>query len=292
MDVAMEFKKHIVYSTIALAAALLSIILSPLRAIDLRLSIAIQPIVYSLFTYNILCKKEKMNNTFFLVIAIYIGIFSIELPIRIMNWEDTLGTVLPLVCTCMGIFNTYLYHRYRLKSVSMIFITGLIWIYCIFYGQKNLMNYINFNHISSSVCISNNIGDAIVYKTTDDSLCLRDLKHKYLLLDFWNSECGVCYKKFPLIQELYDKYKLCDDVLISGIFVKSKYDKDLGGGKNILLKRGYTFPTFATEQETDFFRKSGVKVYPTVLILDEDRNIVYIGSVDEASDKLKELLND
>ncbi len=154
------------------------------------------------------------------------------------------------------------------------------------------MNYINFSHISSSVCISNGIGNVIIYKTTDDSLCLRDLKQKYLLLDFWNSGCGVCYAKFSLIQELYDKYKQRDDILIGGVFVKSKRDKNLDAGETILRKRGYTFSTFATEKETDFFRKSGVKVYPTVLILDEDRNIVYIGGVDDASGKLKKLLND
>lgn len=154
------------------------------------------------------------------------------------------------------------------------------------------MNYISFGYISSSVCISNGIGDAIIYKTTNDSLCLRDLKHKYLLLDFWNSGCGVCYTKFPLIQELYDKYEQRDDILISGVFVKNKCDKDLGVGESILLKRGYTFPTFATEQETDFFQKSGVKVYPTVLILDEERNIVYIGGLDDAFGKLEKVLND
>lgn len=289
----MKFKKYAKYCTIVLIAALLLIILSPLRAVDIRLSIAIQPIVYSLFTYIVLCKKDKMNcGAFVLVVAVYLGVCSIELPVHIINWEGTLGTVLPLACTCIGIFITYLYHRYRLKSVSMIFAACLVWLYCIFYGQAFLMNYISFGYISSSVCISNGIGDAIIYKTTNDSLCLRDLKHKYLLLDFWNSGCGVCYTKFPLIQELYDKYEQRDDILISGVFVKNKRDKDLGVGESILLKRGYTFPTFATEQETDFFQKSGVKVYPTVLILDEERNIVYIGGLDDAFGKLEKVLND
>lgn len=154
------------------------------------------------------------------------------------------------------------------------------------------MNYIKFSHISSSVCISNGIGNVIIYKATDDSLCLRDLKQKYLLLDFWNSGCGVCYAKFPLIQELYDKYKQRDDIFIGGVFVKNERDKNLDTGKRILLKEGYTFPTFATEQETNFFQKSGVKVYPTVLILDEKRNIVYVGSLDDAPDKLEKLLDD
>lgn len=289
----MGFKEYAGYCVIAFIAALLLILLSPLRTVDVRLSIAIQPIVYFLFTYIVLCKKEKINcRAFVSVVAIYLGVCSVELPIRIINWERTLGTIFPLACTCIGIFTAYLYHRYRRRSVSIIFTTCLIWLYCIFYGQKYLTNFINFGRISSSVHISNGIGNAIIYKTTDDSLCLRDLRHKYLLLDFWNSGCGVCYAIFPLLQELYDKYGQRDDILISGVFVKNKHDKNLSVGKNILFKEGYTFPTFATGQETEFFQKSGVKVYPTVLILDEERSIVYIGSLDSASGKLKKLLND
>lgn len=105
----MKFKKYAKYCTIVLIAALLLIILSPLRAVDIRLSIAIQPIVYSLFTYIVLCKKDKMNcGAFVLVVAVYLGVCSIELPVHIINWEGTLGTVLPLACTCIGIFITYL----------------------------------------------------------------------------------------------------------------------------------------------------------------------------------------
>lgn len=147
----MEFKEYAKYCVIAFIAALLLIILSPLRAVDIRLSIAIQPIVYFLFTYIVLCKRNKINcRAFISVIAIYLGICSIEFPIRIISWERTLGTIFPLVCTCISIFTAYLYHRYRHKSVSMIFTACLIWLYCIFYGQEYLINYINFGHISSS----------------------------------------------------------------------------------------------------------------------------------------------
>lgn len=293
MDVVMAFKKYTKYCVITFIAVLLVAILSLLRAVDIRLSIAIQPIVFSFFTYRVLCAKDKMNcSAFVSVMAICLGACSLELPIRIIHWEETLGTVLPLVCTCISIFSTYLYYQYRFKSVLIILAACFIWIYCIFGGQKHLMNYIDFGHISSSICVSNGIGNAIIYKTTGDSLCLRDLKQKYLLLDFWNAGCGVCYMKFPLIQELYDKYKQRDDIFISGVYVKNKRDEHLDLGASILLERGYTFSTFVTEQETDFFQKSGIKVYPTVLILDEDRNIVYMGSVDDVSDKLKKLLND
>lgn len=284
-------KKIKAFCLIALISVLLYIVLSPLRAIDIRLSTAIQSIIYLLFTYFALKKGKKKGYSATLVaIAIFFGVALIDFPIRIPDWELVLISVLPTACSLIGIIIAYLYYQYRLKSVLAIF--ALIWLYCISYGQRQIMNYINYGHTSPHVHLSTGIGDAIVYQSVDDSVRLNDLEHKYIVLDFWNSGCGHCYKKFPMFQQLYDKYKLRKDVFIGSVFVKYKKNETFNTGDSILAKKNYTFPTLATESKSAFFQESGVRVFPTILILNERRDIIYKGDLDRACDELEEMLHD
>lgn len=188
-------KKVIIFCLVVLTSVLLYILLSPLRVIDIRLSIAVQSIVYSLFTYLSL-RKRKYYSAVLVVTAILLGVCAIDFPLRILNWKGSLLSILSTICSMAGILIAYLYYQYRLKSVLVIF--ALIGLYCISYGQWQLLNYVNYGHISPYVHISNGIGDAIVYTSVNDSTRLKDLEHKYIVLDFWNSSCGHCYKAFHI----------------------------------------------------------------------------------------------
>ena len=126
----------------------------------------------------------------------------------------------------------------------------------------------------------------------NDSTRLKDLEYKYIVLDFWNSSCGHCYKAFPIFQKLYDQYKQRNDVFIGSVFVKRKKNETYDTGDSILTKKNYTFPTFATEPKSAFFQKSGVRVFPTILILNEKRDIIYQGNLNSARDKLEDILHD
>lgn len=282
-------KKVIIFCLVVLTSVLLYILLSPLRVIDIRLSIAVQSIVYSLLTYLSL-RKRKDYSAVLVVTAIFLGVCAIDFPLRILNWKGSLLSILSTICSMAGILIAYLYYQYRLKSVLGIY--ALIGLYCISYGQWQLLNYVNYGHVSPYVHISNGIGDAIVYTSVNDSTRLKDLEHKYIVLDFWNSSCGHCYKAFPTFQKLYDQYKQRNDVFIGGVFVKRKKNETYDTGDSILTKKNYTFPTFATEPKSAFFQESGVRVFPTILILNEKRDIIYQGNLDSARDKLEDILHD
>lgn len=63
-------KKVIIFCLVVLTSVLLYILLSPLRVIDIRLSIAVQSIVYSLLTYLSL-RKRKDYSAVLVVTAIF-----------------------------------------------------------------------------------------------------------------------------------------------------------------------------------------------------------------------------
>lgn len=280
-------------SLIVLASVLLYIGLSPLRAIDVRLSVAVQPLVYFFFSYISFRKGERKGHNILPVFtAIILGILILDLPMRIKDWNITYCSILPSVCSLISTVVAYSYYKNGRKAIPVVIVAIFLWIYCIFWGQEKLWNYKSFGHFSPIVNISNGIGDAIVYESSHDSLRLKDLKHKYLFLDFWNSGCGFCYKKFPSLQKLYDEYQQRDDVFVSSVFVNYRKNETLDSGDSILAKLNYTFPVLSTKRDAVFFLKSGVKAFPTVLILDEKRNVIYMGRFDEASDYLKKILDD
>ncbi len=78
-----------------------------------------------------------------------------------------------------------------------------------------------------------------------DSLKLSRYKDKIILFDFWASWCSTCIYKFPVLEQLQEKYK--NDLVV--ILVDSKETKDtparilgiLTGTKPPFLKTG--FPT-------------------------------------------------
>lgn len=300
MVVATEFEdmrekiKYVKFLLIVLfISMLLMIVQSSMNAINILLTLTIEPIVYFIFTYMVLQRGEKKGyNTFLCTIAVFLGRIAIELPIRIKDFEPTMQSILPPICCIISIFVAYLYYRYKHKAIPIVILGSLIWIYCIFYGQTALSNYRKFGHVSSSVHISNAISNTVIYKSDDDSLSLKDLKYKYLFLDFWNSGCGYCYETFPALQKLYGKYKSRNDVFIGSVFVAYRNNETPNAGDSILRKKNYSFLKLATNQHSEFFGESGVKVYPTVLILDEKKTIIFIGNFDKASKKLEELLND
>ena len=272
-------------------SALLMVVLCPLSAVNLYLTLIIQPIVYFIFTYLVLRKAEKKGCSLLgCAGAVFLGRIAMELPIRIMDFEGTFATILPPVCCMISIVLAYIYYRYKRKAILFVILGSLIWLYCIFYGQKGILNYCNTGHFFPSVHISNFISEAVVYKSSDDSLRLKDLKYKYLLLDFWSSHCGYCYEQLPELQLLYDQYKSREDIFVGGVFVKVRTDSSLNLGDRILRKNNYSFPTLATHMGSEFLLKSGVKSYPTTLIVDEHGTIILMGSLNDAADKLKELL--
>lgn len=280
------YKFSIYLFLILIFSILLMIILSPLNAANILLTIAVEPIVYFIFTFLILLWGEKKGyNTFACVVAVFLGRIAIELPIRIRHFEDTLFTILPVVCCIISIFVSYLYYRFKYKAIFATVIGVAIWLYCIFGGQKALMHYTNFGNCSLQVNVSNE-----VVHTLGDSLRIEDLKYKYLFLDFWSANCGVCYKEFPTLQKLYDNNSR-KDLFIGSVFVKYANNKNLSIGDSIIKSKDYTFPVFAVNAGSGLKIKSGIKVYPTVLIIDSNGIIIYAGSIEEASDKLEELLD-
>lgn len=115
----------------------------------------------------------------------------------------------------------------------------------------------------------------------------KTLEGKVVLFDFWYIGCGPCYVKFPELQRIYEKYQFNDQVAVYAVNRFMERDKP-GRVFEELEKKGYSFPVLAGDQEImDAF---GVYVYPTVALLDQSGNVVFMGKLDGVEERIEMLL--
>ena len=114
------------------------------------------------------------------------------------------------------------------------------------------------------------------------------LKGKLVIFDFWYIGCRPCWVKFPELEKLHQRYQSSDEVAIYAVNRPMSYDKP-GALFTRIEDKGYTFPVLEGTQEV--MDDLEIYVYPTVLILNKEGQVVFKGEIEAAADKLEELLN-
>ena len=92
-----------------------------------------------------------------------------------------------------------------------------------------------------------------------------------------------------MLQQLYDNYQDRNDVLVASVFVRYRAGEELEAGKDIIREEGYTFPVYAVHRNSSLISHADIEVFPTVLILDRDKTVLFKGSLDKAVEKMETL---
>lgn len=122
-----------------------------------------------------------------------------------------------------------------------------------------------------------------------DSLNLKTLQHKYVVLDFWGSWCGWCIMGFPKMKKYYEKYN--GDIEIVGIACKDKESK----WRKVVAEHELKWLNVINDKTEgrDLTKLYQVYSYPTKIIIDRDRNIVgrFSGEKPEFYSRMDELMS-
>ena len=105
-----------------------------------------------------------------------------------------------------------------------------------------------------------------------DTVSLKQLRGKVVLLDFFYKSCYPCRLAIPHLQKLHKKYNELDVVVI-GIDAVDKNTDDL---KAMLDKDGVTYTVLLAEK--DIAKQYQVTAFPTIYILDAGGKVFYASS--------------
>ena len=114
------------------------------------------------------------------------------------------------------------------------------------------------------------------------------LKGKIILFDFWFVGCGPCWVKFPDLQRLYEQYESNPIVEIYAVNRPMEQDKP-GALFSRIEDKEYTFPVLKGTQE--IMDALDVYKYPTVMLINANGEMVFMGELESAEEKLKTMLD-
>lgn len=150
----------------------------------------------------------------------------------------------------------HLKHKKTYLKISYI----LILIFIGVYGFVNFRFFVN-NIFAHKIEIS----PKMIYSYLDKDIRLDTVKNKILVLDFWTSNCGVCFKKFPDFEKLHKKYKRNPNINLYAVNIPSSFDT-LNQAKYKIGKYNYSFPILYAKSDT-IPKLLGFNTYPHFVIL-------------------------
>lgn len=279
-------KIFITFSLLILCSLLIELATSWLRGVDFRLSCTIGCIVYFVFTVFCLKRYSVRLKASYILCAILLGYLALNLPFRVLYFKDTLISLPDVACRLLGIitgFAFYCTHR-RLLRWAMPGVTLAMCLFMSFGGHMMWIDELNYGDIGA---VTAKHSAMRFIDEQRDTLSVTAWEGKIVVLDFWTTSCGICFKKFPQVQRLYDKYK--DNSKVTLYAVNDPLESDNKDQLfNLLREKGYTFPLLLACDSTSSYMK--VRAYPAVLVLDTVGNVAYRGRIEIAEKKVEKML--
>ncbi|MGV9003024.1 TlpA family protein disulfide reductase [Flavobacterium sp.] len=144
-----------------------------------------------------------------------------------------------------------------------------------FVQQIDFYGSISGNEVYS---LNENNFEVLDYKESK-KINLSKLDNKIIVLDFWNNNCAVCYKKFPTYKILSDKYKNSKNV---EFYLVNSYEdvQEIKEGQLIADSLNYNLNNYFQERKIS----ENLKIFgfPTVLVLKRNK-IIFRGSIETLS---------
>jgi len=284
---------------IVVFSLLIELITSPLRGYDIfgipggfRLCSVVTFALYFLFV-NFMSKKHASKlKPQQILLASLIGCCLIQIPLRLFDFTGSLVSLPDFLFHLFGIFMGYFFYvsgKYLKSGIVLISLFCCIFLYS--KGYDLWLHKLNFDTFTGM--IAEKYQSPIIFQNDErENISLDNLEGEYIVLDFWTSSCGVCFRKFPEVQRVYDKWRDNEQIQLYGVFCRyEKNEETPATGTKILQERGYTFPSLSLDIKTPMLKELGVNSYPTVLIFNnKDRTLIFRGSIEYAEKLLNKIL--
>lgn len=121
----------------------------------------------------------------------------------------------------------------------------------------------------------------------------KELAGKVVLLDFWTTSCGVCFKKFKNLEDVYQKYKNNPNVKIIAVNLTHITHNDHRVDTDSIIQeriqrhvydKGYSFSVgIADSVYSHYSQLFGITGVPHIVVLNKKSEITYTGYLHTSS---------
>jgi hypothetical protein len=282
-------KKFIIIVSVFL---IISFLMAPLRAgyiqiglvSGFKLSSIVGFVLIYILTLWFLKKDSRILKKTTILTAIILGTSILNLPIRIINFDDSLVSLLEYLIHLSAIAIAYIsLNSGKSGGIIVTIIGSIICIWLSIWGYDLWVNKINFDSFNGR--LEGNTNSAMSFQSANgDTISIEKFKGKIVIVDCWITHCGICFKSFPSVQKEYERYMTDTTVLLIGLHCRDENDNadsELPStGEQILEKEGYTFPCYSISVDEEILKDLGVNSYPTVLIFNKDGKLIFRGNIE------------
>lgn len=211
-----------------------------------------------------------------------------ELIFRLIYWKVTEISLPDMLSRTATVLLLCFYFAVKSTNAKKMIIAllSITFLTC-FLGWPYWNNKLSFGTFTGCVAPSQ-ITTRIDLCNDETKETLDSIYDEYLLLYIWITSCGWCYESFPKLQEKYDDFSSNSSLRIYALHCWGKNENEKTGMKKI-QEIGYTFPCLSIPLNSLFLAEAEVTVYPTVLILNRKRELVFRGHLDNAIEYIKEV---
>lgn len=185
--------------------------------------------------------------------------------------------IMPLPALMFGILMRMFYskNRFLVYSLSTFFLLVML------LSWKIIMpNYLSYAFSINERKIEAERIDFPKVNFSDINGKVVDIKQfvgKTVVLDFWSTTCGVCFRCFPDFQELIDKYKDNENVIFYAVAKVNPHQRiEDVKNKAASLPYDFSFLFINNDSINRVFNSKFVRTVPTMIIIDKDGKIAYI----------------
>lgn len=208
----------------------------------------------------------KYNSKWFYVFSVSVFFIIVGVLVKDLSRVGILILLLPIT--------TYL--AFKALEKKKFIKNGIIVVLISFFGSYYVFpNYFQFYqaYIKKEVKINQpfpNIG--LTNKNKEQVMFDKD---KIIVLDFWTTSCGVCFREFPLFNDLTLKYKDNSQIEFYSVNVPLKRDA-FEKNVEIIEEYKYSFKNIYAISDDEISEKLNIYAFPTIVII-KDNMIVYQG---------------
>lgn len=199
---------------------------------------------------------------------------------RVFNWNESLISLPDFLMRIVGIISGYTYLSLKNNKKFAIIAISLCVVLPI-YTYKYWINFLNYGIVNKpyKVNLSSNMFAGSNFNP-------KDFGDKFILLDFWHTQCYSCFKSFPALQNVYNQFGKYSNLRIYAVNIPLESDSTLQY-QFMIENRGYTFPVLKL-LDNNLLKDLKIKYVPTVILL-KDNSVLYRGGIEDISITLNKL---